>query len=55
MLGRHILSEMQKMSSEMDMIILYGDTDSLFANNIKRKEDIYKFIDECKIRIKISK
>ena len=52
-LGRHILSEMQKIASEMDMIILYGDTDSLFANNIKRKEDIYKFIDECKIRFNI--
>jgi DNA polymerase, archaea type len=52
-LGRQILSEMQKIANELDLAILYGDTDSLFVNNIKRKEDIYKFIDECKRKLNI--
>ena len=38
-LGRQTLLEMQKIAKEMDFSVLYGDTDSLFVNNIKDKEE----------------
>ena len=50
-LGRKTISEMQKIVSEMGFTILYGDTDSLFVNNLKSK-DVSKFIEECKERVK---
>ena len=44
---------MQKIANSLNFTVLYGDTDSLFVNGIKSKEDIIKFIDECKRKLKI--
>ena len=52
-LGRQTLLKMQKVVSEMGFAVLYGDTDSLFVNNIKDNEDIHKFIDTCKIKLNV--
>ena len=41
------------MLTELSFTVLYGDTDSLFVNNIKSKEDIAKFIDKCKTKLNV--
>jgi hypothetical protein len=46
-LGRYTLTKMQDIANGLGFVTLYGDTDSLFVNNIKRNEDA-QFIDECK-------
>jgi DNA polymerase elongation subunit (family B) len=39
---------MQAIANALGFVTLYGDTDSLFVNNVRRVEDVQKFIDECK-------
>jgi DNA polymerase elongation subunit (family B) len=46
--GRDTLTKMQAIANGLGFVTLYGDTDSLFVNNVKKIEDIQKFIDECK-------
>jgi hypothetical protein len=53
MFGRQTLSEMQKIANSLDLKVLYGDTDSLFVSNLKSKDEVAKFIDECKRKLKI--
>jgi len=55
MLGRQTISEMQKIANSLRLTVLYGDTDSLFVNVTDSKESATKFIDECKIKLKIDK
>lgn len=38
---------MQAIANGLGFDTLYGDTDSLFVNNIKTMEDAQKFINEC--------
>lgn len=52
-LGRQTLLKMNKIAKEMGFAVLYGDTDSLFVNNIKNI-DISRFIDNCKIRLNVN-
>jgi len=51
--GRHTLTMMQDIARSLEFNILYGDTDSLFVNNLKWNEDAYKFIEECKQKLGI--
>jgi DNA polymerase elongation subunit (family B) len=53
-LGRQTLLDMKKIANEMGFSVLYGDTDSLFVNNIKNNKDISKFIDDCKKKLNVS-
>jgi hypothetical protein len=53
-LGRQTLLDMEKIAKEMRFSVLYGDTDSLFVNDIKDKEDISKFIGNCKVRLNVT-
>lgn len=50
-LGRYTLTKMQAIANGLGFVALYGDTDSLFVNNIKRNEDAQKFIDKCKLTL----
>jgi len=52
-LGRQTLLDMKKIASEMNFNVLYGDTDSLFVNNVKNY-DVIMFIDSCKTRLNIA-
>jgi hypothetical protein len=52
-LGRRTLAEMQNIANSLNLTILYGDTDSLFVNNLSSKEDAAEFIDECKTKLGI--
>jgi len=47
-LGRYTFTKMQAIANGLGFGTLYGDTDSLFVNNVRRNEDVQKFIDECK-------
>jgi DNA polymerase I len=49
--GRHTLAMMQDIASSIGFNILYGDTDSLFVNNVKTIEDAKNFISECKSKL----
>ncbi|HEX5186450.1 MAG TPA: DNA polymerase domain-containing protein, partial [Nitrososphaeraceae archaeon] len=53
-LGRQTFLEMTKVAIEFDFTVLYGDTDSLFVNNINNDEDVFKFIDDCKTRLNVA-
>jgi DNA polymerase I len=46
--GRDNLTTMQTIANGLGFVTLYGDTDSLFVNNVKRIKDLQKFIEECK-------
>jgi DNA polymerase I len=46
--GRDTLTKMQVIANGLGFVTLYGDTDSLFVNNVKRIEDAHRFADECK-------
>jgi hypothetical protein len=46
--GRHTLNRMQKIAGDLGFEVLYGDTDSLFVNNLARTKDVVRFIQECK-------
>jgi len=50
-LGRYTLTKMQAIANGLGFITLYGDTDSLFVNNVKRNADVQKFTDECKLKL----
>lgn len=51
--GRYTLNRMQKIASDLGFEVLYGDTDSLFVNNLARTEDAVRFIQECKNQLDI--
>ncbi|HEX9319022.1 MAG TPA: DNA polymerase domain-containing protein [Nitrososphaeraceae archaeon] len=52
--GRQALQYMQHIAKEVyDFSIIYGDTDSLFVTDVKRENDIMKFIAECSILLDI--
>lgn len=41
---------MQHIAKEVyDFTIIYGDTDSLFVTDVKKDNDVMKFIAECSI------
>lgn len=51
-LGRMILLGIKKIAQEeMNFVVLYGDTDSLFVNGAKDKDDISRFIGICKKKL----
>ncbi|CAN5860989.1 hypothetical protein BH23THE1_BH23THE1_28330 [soil metagenome] len=52
-LGRKTLREMKKIATEMGFTVLYGDSDSIFSNNIKGDHDISRFIDNCKKKLNV--
>jgi hypothetical protein len=45
--GRDTLTKMQAIANGLGFDTLYGDTDSLFVNDVKGNEDAQKFINEC--------
>jgi DNA polymerase family B/Primase X len=51
--GRYTLNKMRAIADELGFHTLYGDTDSLFVNNVKSIDECSKFIDECKSRLGI--
>lgn len=52
--GRRVLQHMQHITKEVhDFKIVYGDTDSIFVTNVKKENDIMKFIAECSILLDI--
>lgn len=52
--GRQALRHMQHVAKEVyDFKIIYGDTDSLFVTDVKKENDIMKFIAECSILLDI--
>src|SRR2546423_4534996 len=51
--GRDTLTKMQAIANELGFSILYGDTDSLFVNNVKSINGANKFIVECKSKLGI--
>ena len=49
-----MLQHMQHITKEVhDFKIVYGDTDSIFVTNVKKENDIMKFIAECSILLDI--
>jgi DNA polymerase, archaea type len=46
--GRDTLTKMQRIAEGLGFAVLYGDTDSLFVNNVKSVYEVDKFIAECK-------
>jgi DNA polymerase elongation subunit (family B) len=51
--GRDTLTKMQEVAKELGFVVLYGDTDSLFVNNLKNIDDVNKFISECKSKLRV--
>jgi DNA polymerase I len=52
--GRQTLQYMQHIAKEVyGLDIIYGDTDSIFVTDVKKENDIIKFIAECSILIDI--
>ena len=49
--GRDTLAKMQAIAIGLGFIILYGDTDSLFVNNLNSIKDARKFIEDCKLKL----
>lgn len=48
--GRLVLHHMQHIAKEVyGFTIIYGDTDSIFVTDVKKENDILKFITECSI------
>jgi DNA polymerase elongation subunit (family B) len=48
--GRQILEYMQHIAREVyGFTIIYGDTDSIFVTDVKKQNDINKFLAECSI------
>jgi DNA polymerase I len=52
--GRDTLIKMQTIATELGFVVLYGDTDSLFLNNLESISDAQQFIDKCKSKLGIS-
>jgi DNA polymerase family B/Primase X len=51
--GRYTLNKMQALADEIGFSTLYGDTDSLFVNNVKSIDESNKFIAECKSKLEV--
>jgi DNA polymerase I len=52
--GRQTLQYMHHVAKEVyDFSVIYGDTDSIFATDVKKENDIMKFIAECSISLDI--
>ena len=51
--GRHTLMAMKDIAGSLGFNILYGDTDSLFVNNVKSLEDAKKLISKCRSELGI--
>jgi DNA polymerase I len=52
--GRQTLQYMQHIAKEVyGFTIIYGDTDSIFVTDVKKENDIMKFIAECSILLDI--
>lgn len=52
--GRQTLLHMQHIAKEVyGFDIIYGDTDSIFVTNVKKRNDLLKFIAECLILLDI--
>ena len=51
--GRQTLMVMKDIADSLGFNTLYGDTDSLFVNNVKSLEDAKKFISGCKSELGI--
>lgn len=49
--GRHTLMVMKDIAGSLEFNILYGDTDSLFVNNVNSLGDASKFISKCKSKL----
>jgi DNA polymerase, archaea type len=48
--GRQILEYMRHIAENVyGLIVIYGDTDSIFVTNIRNENDINKFLAECSI------
>ncbi|MDN5846554.1 MAG: hypothetical protein L0H53_09810 [Candidatus Nitrosocosmicus sp.] len=52
-LGRQTLLRIKKVSEDMNFTILYGDSDSIFCNNIYDRNAINLFIDKCKQELNV--
>jgi DNA polymerase elongation subunit (family B) len=52
-LGRQTLSNIIEIAEEMKFTVLYGDSDSIFCNDIKNKQEIDIFRDNCKQEINV--
>jgi DNA polymerase I len=52
--GRDTLIKMQSIATELGFVVLYGDTDSLFLNNLESINDAQQFIDKCKLKLGIA-
>jgi DNA polymerase elongation subunit (family B) len=42
---------MQEIAKGLGFVILYGDTDSLFVNNVKSRQDTSNFTSECRSKL----
>ena len=52
--GRYILTSMQMIARKLGFVVLYGDTDSLFVNNIGSIDNAQKFISECQSNLGVT-
>lgn len=52
--GRDTLTKMQSIATELGFTILYGDTDSLFLNNLDDVNGAQQFIGKCKSKLGIA-
>jgi hypothetical protein len=52
--GRDTLTKIQAIADSLGFIILYGDTDSLFVNNVKNMDEVNKFVAECRSKLGVS-
>jgi hypothetical protein len=49
--GRDTLTKMRSIANALGFVTLYGDTDSLFVNNVGKIGDAQIFIEECKSQL----
>jgi len=53
-IGRYTLTRMQAIAKMLGFVVLYGDTDSLFVNNIGSSDNAHKFIAECESNLGVT-
>lgn len=53
-IGRYTLTRMQTIAKKLGFVVLYGDTDSLFVNNIGSFDNARKFITECESNLGVT-
>lgn len=53
-IGRYTLTRMQAIVKMLGFVVLYGDTDSLFVNNIGSSDNAHKFIVECESNLGVT-